>query len=169
MTWALLAMALAAPAPAPGASEVMAEIARRGPDAVRDQLYADEGQWAEVVRGVEAGVPEWLAVAEQLKGLHGGVSEELTVAVSRALARSPRTVLPILNVVFDADDVCSLNTLESSLGDEYQAALREVEARRRAVAAVGDPALAAARRECLAFLDELRREVVRNRADWFER
>jgi hypothetical protein len=68
---------------------------------------------------------------------------------------------------FDSDDVCSLNTIEDSLGSDFHAALRTVERRERAVASVADRALAARKRECLGFLRELKREVVRNRAEWF--
>jgi hypothetical protein len=45
--------------------------------------------------------------------------------------------------------------------------LRTVERRERAVAAVTDRSLTARRRDCLGFLRELRREVIRNRAEWF--
>jgi len=97
------------------------------------------------------------------------VAEELTRAVAQALEHAPHNVLAILDRAFDADDVCSLNTLEDSLGEDYQAALRTVERRTHAVAAVSDPHLAAKRKECLEFLGELRREVVRNRQEWFAR
>jgi hypothetical protein len=63
--------------------------------------------------------------------------------------------------------VCSLNTIEDSLGPEFDAALRTVERRERAVASVADRSVAARKRDCLGFLRELKREVIRNRAEWF--
>ena len=162
------------PAPARAVTPVAAEallrqVAASGAAKVRDELYADESRWQSVVSGVASGSPAWLTVAERLKPATGAVAEELTRAVAQALEHAPHNVLAILDQSFDADDVCSLNTLEDSLGEDYQAALRTVERRERAVAAVNDPRLSARRKECLDFLAELRREVVRNRREWFAR
>ncbi len=165
----VVALALAAPALGLRPADVLADIRRRGPDTVRAELYNDEGRWAQVVRGVESGATPWLDVAQRLKDIRSDASEELTVAVSRALRRAPGSVLAILDAGFDADDVCSLNTLEMTLGETYALALREVEARERAVASVKDPKLAARRDECLAFLRELKDALGSNRAEWFGR
>jgi hypothetical protein len=148
---------------------ILRQIAGSGPAKVRDELYADESRWQVVVNGVATGAPAWLMVADRLKPATGAVAEELTRAMAQALEHAPQNVLAILDQSFDADDVCSLNTLEDSLGDDYQAALRTVERRERAVAAVSDPRLSTRRKECLDFLAELRREVIRNRREWFAR
>jgi hypothetical protein len=186
-TWGLLAL-LAAPAAepaaprrkappgrpaAPSATEAQAildQIARRGARPVLDELYGREARWRPVIEGVRSGHPRWLEVAARFKPVamrNLSVSQELTVAVSRALETRPADALAVLDGAFDADDVCSLNTLEDSLGTDYDAALLAVERRERAVAAVADPALAARRDNCLAFLRELKGEVVRNRQAWF--
>jgi hypothetical protein len=97
-----------------------------------------------------------------------GPGQDLTEAVASALERAPTRVLAVLDgKSFDADDVCSLNTIEDSLGPEFDAALRTVERRERAVASVADRSVAARKRDCLGFLRELKREVIRNRAEWF--
>jgi hypothetical protein len=164
-----LALVLAAPALGLRPSDVLADIQRRGPDVVRAELYNDEARWRQVMRGVESGATPWLAVAQRLKDIRSDASEDLTIAVSRALRRAPASVLTILDAGFDADDVCSLNTLEMTLGDTYALALREVEARERAVAAVREPRLAARRGECLSFLAELKEALDTNREEWFGR
>jgi hypothetical protein len=166
------------PAPARGAAApsraqaqaILDDIARRGAKPVLDQLYAGEARWRPVIDGVASGQPGWLEVASAFKPAalrNLPVSQELTVAVARALERAPANVLVVLDHAFDTDDVCSLNTLEDSLGPDYQAALSAVERRERAVARVTDPALRERRDDCLDFLRELKGEVVRNRQAWF--
>jgi hypothetical protein len=159
----------AAPSSA-GAQVILDDIARRGPRPVLDELYAREARWRPVIEGVATGQPKWLEVAARFKPValrNLSVSQELTVAVSRALEREPAQVLAVLEGAFDTDDVCSLNTVEDSLGEEYDLALRTVERRERAVARVTAPALAKRRDDCLEFLRELKGEVVRNRQAWF--
>lgn len=160
-------------AAAPGSGQAQAildDIARRGARPVLDELNAREARWRPVLEGVATGQPKWLEVAARFKPValrNLSVSQELTVAVSRALERDPAQVLAVLEGAFDTDDVCSLNTVEDSLGEEYDLALRTVERRERAVARVTAPGLAQRRDDCLEFLRELKGEVVRNRQDWF--
>jgi hypothetical protein len=152
------------------AQAILAEIARRGARPVLEELYGREARWRPVIEGVRSGHPRWLEVAARFKPVamrNLSVSQELTVAVSRALEKEPAHALAVLDGAFDTDDVCSLNTLEDSLGTDYDVALSTVERRERAVARVTDPALAARRANCLAFLRELKGEVVRNRQAWF--
>ena len=162
-----------APAGAPSAAAAQAvldDIARRGAKTVLEEIYGHEAEWRPVIDGVSSGQAKWLQVASRFKAValrNLSVSQELTVAVSRALEHAPAQALAVLDVSFDADDVCSLATVEDSLGPDYDAALRSVERRERAVAKVTDPALAARRDDCLDFLRELKGEVVRNRQAWF--
>ena len=164
---ALLGMVLAqAAAPTPVA--LLQEIDRQGAQAVLLAVYDDDPRWQQVLDGIASGSRAWLRVAERFKRVAREQSEELTVAVSRALEKEPANALAILGDEFDADDVCSLNTLEESLGRNYALALGRVEKRERGVARVTDPALRPRRDECLGFLRELKREVVRNRDTWFQ-
>jgi hypothetical protein len=152
------------------AQSVLDDIQRRGVKAVLEQLYGREARWRPLIDGVSSGQPKWLEVAAELKPAtlrNLPAAQELTVAVSRALEKAPKTALGVLDGAFDTDDVCSLNTIEDSLGPDYQAALASVERRERAVARVTDPALAQTRDECLEFLAELKGEVIRNREEWF--
>lgn len=152
------------------AQSVLNDIQRRGARTVLEQLYGREAQWRPLIDGVSSGQPKWLEVAAVLKPAtlrNLSAAQELTVAVSRALEKAPRTALGVLDGAFDTDDVCSLNTIEDSLGADYQAALAAVERRERAVSRVSDPALAETRDECLEFLKELKGEVIRNREEWF--
>jgi hypothetical protein len=155
---------------AAAAQAILDDVGRRGARPVLDQLYGQEGRWRALLEGVASGEPRWLEVAAAFKPValrNLSVSQELTVAVSRALERAPAHVLAVLDGAFDTDDVCSLNTVEDSLGPDYQAAVGTVERRERALARVSDPALAARRDDCLDFLRELKGEVVRNRQAWF--
>jgi hypothetical protein len=152
------------------AQTVLDDIQRRGARTVLEQLYGREARWRPLIDGVSSGQRKWLEVAAELKPAtlrNLSAAQELTVAVSRALERAPQVALGVLDGAFDTDDVCSLNTIEDSLGTDYQAALAAVERRERAVARVSDPALAETRDECLEFLKELKGEVIRNRAEWF--
>ena len=172
---ALLLAVVAAPAPgaaaAPGSPEaLLEEIDRLGARAVVSELYEDDHRWDAIRAGVTSGSKAWLEVARRLKreAETSGAGQDLTEAVAAALERAPAHVLAVLDgKSFDADDVCSLNTIEDSLGSDYRAALRTVERRERAVASVTDTTVAARKRDCLGFLRELKREVVRNRATWF--
>jgi hypothetical protein len=179
----ILFMTLAAGAPAarrasagPGvpsaaaAQAMLDDIQRRGARTVLNEIYGRDPRWRPVIEGVVNGQPKWLEVASRFKAValrNLSVSQELTVAVSRALETAPAHALAVLDGAFDTDDVCSLTTVEDSLGTDYAAALRTVERRERAVARVGDPALAARRDDCLDFLRELKGEVMRNRQAWF--
>lgn len=152
---------------AAAAAALMERIEKEGAEAVLLDIYEDDAQWQQVLRGVASGSPAWLSVGERLKRVARAQAEELTVALARALEKEPANALALLGGAFDADDVCSLNTLEQSLGSDYSAALRAVERRERAVAAVTDPRLRQQRDDCLGFLRELKREVVRNKTTWF--
>jgi hypothetical protein len=177
---ALVLAVLAAPAgaqtsrgaPAPGSPEaLLAEIDRLGARAVVNELYEDDARWDAVRAGIASGAKAWLEVAARLKrqAETSGPGQDLTESVAAALERAPARVLAVLDgQSFDADDVCSLNTIEDSLGPEFGAALRTVERRERAVTSVAAAALAARKRDCLGFLRELKREVIRNRAEWFQ-
>jgi hypothetical protein len=157
-------------ASAAAAQSVLDDIARRGAKTVLEDIYGREPQWPSVIEGVAAGHPRWLEVASRFKAVslrNLSVSQELTVAVSRALEHAPAASLAVLDVSFDTDDVCSLATVEDSLGPDYAAAVRTVERRERAVARVTDPALASRRDDCLDFLRELKAEVIANRQAWF--
>jgi hypothetical protein len=162
----------ARPAPAAGSPEaLLAEIDRLGAHAVVNELYEDDTRWDAVKAGVASGSKAWLEVARRLKreAETSGPGQDLTESVAAALERAPARVLAVLDgESFDADDVCSLNTIEDSLGSEFGAALRTVERRERAVASVAAAAFAARKRDCLGFLRELKREVIRNRAEWFQ-
>jgi hypothetical protein len=147
--------------------ELLQEVDRKGAQAVLLQVYEDDARWQQVLDGIASGSRAWLRVAERFKKVSRQQSEELTVAVGRALETEPAHALAVLGDAFDADDVCSLNTLEQSLGPDYAAALRSVEKRERGVARVTLPALRQQREDCLGFLRELKREVVRNRTTWF--
>jgi hypothetical protein len=148
-------------------AELLQEIDRQGAQAVLLRIYDDDPRWQQVLDGIASGSRAWLRVAERFKRVAREQSEELTVAVGRALETEPAHALAVLGDAFDADDVCSLNTLEQSLGPDYAVALRSVERRERNVLRVTDPALRQQRDDCLGFLRELRREVVRNRKTWF--
>jgi hypothetical protein len=173
--WAVLTLAcalLGAPAPAAPrltAQGVLQHIQKDGAGRTLDRLYASEGSWSEVLRGVRTGSAGWVQVARALKAEGGPSAPELTAALAEALAAAPERVLAALGKEFDADDVCSLNTLEDTLGESYTAAVGKVKARRKAVSAVKREALGEQRDECLGFLEELEREVERNRAEWFPR
>ena len=169
-----LLLAVLAPggaAAAPGSPEaLLQEIDRLGARTVVTELYEDDRRWGAVRSGVSSGNRSWLEVARRLKreAETTGPGQDLTEAVASALERAPGRVLAVLDgQSFDADDVCSLNTIEDSLGPDFHAALRTVERRERAVASVADRAVAARKRDCLGFLRELKREVIRNRAQWF--
>jgi hypothetical protein len=156
---------------APGSPEaLLEEIDRLGARTVVSELYEDDRRWNAVRSGVASGARAWLEVARRLKreAETSGPGQDLTEAVAAALERAPGPVLAMLDgESFGADDVCSLNTIEDSLGRDFHAALRTVERRERAVASIAEPAVAARKRDCLGFLRELRREVIRNRASWF--
>jgi hypothetical protein len=171
---AVIAAALAAAGRARAAQDAMSvpvellqEIDRKGAQAVLLQVYEDDPRWQQVLDGIATGSRAWLRVAERFKRVAREQSEELTVAVGRALETEPAHALAVMGDAFDADDVCSLNTLEQSLGHDYAVALRSVEKRERGVLRVTDPALRQQRDDCLGFLRELKREVVRNRKTWF--
>ena len=164
---ALLGLVLAQEA-APVPVALLQEIDRQGARAVLLEVYEDDPRWQQVLDGIATGSRPWLRVAERFKRVAREQSEELTIAVGRALETQPANALAVLDDVFDADDVCSLNTLEQSLGPDYATALRSVEKRERGVARVTDPALRQRRDECLGFLRELKREVMRNRTTWFQ-
>ncbi len=150
---------------------ILKEAETRGGRAVLDELYASETRWRVVRRGLATGQAAWLDVARTLKeqGARGAASQEVTAAVADALAVAPVSVLRVLEPPLDADNVCSMNTIEDSLGPDYAAASAKVAARIRAVRSVKDPALQSRRDECLDFLNELSQALKDHRDAWFER
>jgi hypothetical protein len=111
-------------------------------------LFRDNKAWAKALDGIETGSSEWLVTARQLNAFaDGGAAEELSISLSVALTRAPAKVLEIVG-----HDNCG----NFEWARTRQEAVRFLDAQEKAVKASGAPRLAAARRACLAGIQNAR-------------
>jgi hypothetical protein len=135
--------------PRPTPAEVEASLARNGARATVSALF-DQRRWDYVSDRIGAGDGAWVALAPRLAaGADAGTAEDLPIALAFALPRNPAAVLAALGSgAFDIGEVCGAPFIEGTVSD-LPAYVRRA---RAAVRRVDAPALAAARRACLAAL-----------------
>lgn len=136
----------------PGAVE--RRIIDHGAKAVIDDLWK-AGGWDQVEKGIAAGIPAWIRLAPRLSdGTDAGTSEGLGQSLIVALPKAPAAVLAVLDVNSrfgprSPKTVCSASFYEGDPTNIPQYRARAIGALSR----VGDPALASAKRACLAHLE----------------
>jgi hypothetical protein len=89
-----------------------AEIQESGASTVLFKYY-DTSVWSDdIMPGIESATTEWLAIAEQLRAVSdAGASEDLGLALYRALAVNPLRVLPLLTSIYGGtvQDRCTIS------------------------------------------------------------
>jgi hypothetical protein len=132
-------------------SQIVSEIARRGPRTVVEELYEHRSDWDYVLSKVKGGEEAWLRVAVALHpGTDAGSSSMLREAVGLALLTAPEFVLRLAIPAFSLSDVCGGRPDPLPT---YSAAVAELERQIVSVAAVDSGAVAKTRDRCL---DELK-------------
>lgn len=123
--------------------------AKGGQEAVR-LLFEDDNAWDSLLKGVASGRREWLLVAQELSPFTDAhASETLGMAVEEALVEAPSLTLEIFG-----SGACTGVGFADQEAESLQQVLREISKRRKALASVSQPRLAAAKKECLALLQE---------------
>jgi hypothetical protein len=129
-------------------ASLIAEIAKHGASPVVAELN-EKRSWIQVVDAIAKGERDWLIVALALsKGADGGASDDLRLAVSRALIPSAADVLDLFMGQIAAPRICWA-TAEFGGHATLESALRELRAKIASLEAVRDPRLAAYKAECL--------------------
>lgn len=149
--WLVIAV-LTAPcfAQHPTAKSILDRIHKEGAKEVVKQLNTpDDKQWNWVVNRIDLGSAEWLDVADKLRsGTDAGATEDLEMAVSRALVHNPNHVLKMTGGVWKLERVCG----------DYEIEEPEAKARKRkadvklAMGRVVAPALQDKKKACLTAI-----------------
>ena len=140
----------AAPALTPKTVRLL--ITAQGPKAAVDHL--SEGAWNRVENYISAGLSAWIALVPMLSdGADAGDAEGLSQSLIYALPKVPSAVLAVIDlsgrsVPREVDAVCSASFDEGDATDVPRYRARAI----AAVAHVGGPRLAEARKACLAQL-----------------
>jgi hypothetical protein len=152
----LLALVTLGAGPVPwadGPTTLLAEIKARGASAVARELY-DSESWEPVMKHVASGEREWLLAALALhEGTDGASSEELGLAVSRALIPNGRNVFEVYMDQWPAKAIC-WGAAEAGGNETIEKALGELHAKIAGVKKVSEPRLAKYKAECLKLLRE---------------
>jgi hypothetical protein len=139
--------ARAARPPSPEALALAARIRAEGAEAVFEDLIGppDYDSFNAVTDGVATGAPEWLALVPALEPYTDGeYAEGIQQALMQALSLNTAGVLALMPENGSYYFVCGNAPAEA----------------RARVEAITDPALAAARTECLAYIDGTAPEMV---------
>jgi hypothetical protein len=158
---ALLASADDLPLYAERPASIIGEIAKRGASPVVQELNQKPAweSWARVVDAIAKGERDWLMAAMALlKGADGGASDDLRLAVSRAVVPSAADVLDIFMGQVSAPRICWA-TAEFGGHDTLESALGELRAKIASVESVSNPRLAGYQAECLNNLRSGEREL----------
>jgi len=135
------------------------QIDQRGPSQVVRELFDSDEEWANILRNVARGEPEWLELAARLhEGSDAHSSEELVEAVRSALTESPEHVLELSRKSFPLTEVCckpafdvDAGRLDQEIADLY----RQI----RALDRVNRADLAGAREKCKELIRQSIREI----------
>ena len=125
--------------------EISARIQRDGGRKVLWDLWAHEEEFEEILSRIETGSGAWLEVARELRPFSdAGASEEIDIAVGRALPKAPERVLHMIGHGFDLEFVCTspFNEPEPGVAEAYEHRTLS------ALAAVNNPDLKALASEC---------------------
>lgn len=149
-----LTAAVATAAPTITPQIVRRSIQEHGARQTIDDLQK-RGQWDAVTGSMDAGKPEWIALAPLLaKGSDAGSAEDLGLSLAFALPKSPQAVLAVLDVrnghILGADRVCGRPFIEDTEPKGYK---------HRATAALGNVRAAnllARKQSCLKALSSTR-------------
>lgn len=143
-------------------TEVMDRIAETGPDETLNQLYRDEGEWADLLRRISTGLRPWLEIANKLRAFSdAGITNELGLAVAEGLEHRPGNVLRIAVPSFEIGIVCGAPDVDDPRYDSYGRSIHAIEKRERKVRAIEDPRLKQRQTECLAKLRKARVDIAR--------
>ena len=126
--------------------DIIARVQRDGGKTVLEELWNHEAEFEAALRGIESANRRWLEVARLLRPFSdAGSSEEIDMAVGRALPKDPeRVLLMIGHDGFQLEFVCT------SPFDEPRPGVAEAYERRTlsALAHVNDPDLKVLATEC---------------------
>ncbi|RDI97497.1 hypothetical protein DVT68_17310 [Dyella solisilvae] len=134
------------------AKDVADAVDRRGARAFLMSLSAEDTEF--LYERIGLGGPDWVALAPRLApGADGADAEGLSIELAHALPRNAAAVLKVLDPI-EGDDrilatsrVCSIPFIEG-VPHNYKIMAR------RALSQVRDPTLQAAKRRCLAVLNQ---------------
>jgi hypothetical protein len=151
--FALATLAHAAPLPMQ-AAPLRAEVKAKGAKAVVQRLLRSN-QFDTMLRRIETGRADWLALAGDLRAekdaTDASATSGLNDAVARALPISPAGVLELVAKGFAVEDLCTLPYIEPTPAVEKRYFARA----KAAVKRVKMDALAQAATQCLARLEEV--------------
>ena len=128
------------------ASDMIARINRDGGKQVLADLWEHEPEFDAVISGIESANRDWLQVAALLKPFSdAGSSEQIDMAVGRALPKDPQRVLHLIgHNGFQLDFVCT-----SPFDEPAPGVAKEYERRAlAALATLNDPDLKSVAAEC---------------------
>ena len=132
---------------------LLAEIGARGAAPVVHELY-DSESWSPLMEHIASGNRDWLLAAVALhQGTDGASSEELGLAVSRALIPNARDVFDVFLDQWPAKAIC-YGTAEAGGHETLDSALAELHAKIASVKKVNEARLAKSKAECLKLLRE---------------
>jgi hypothetical protein len=156
--WPLAASAASYSGASVQAADLMTDVRARGANAVVTMLWADNKQWAEVMKNIGQGKAEWLKVAVALRpGTDAGATETLDEAVFIALKPAPAAVLFLMvDHRFDPKFVCSSNIATDFTDTESRRFIRD---RIKILTSLSDPNLEAIRDQCVAGLRAALKDV----------
>ena len=144
------------------AETVSARIAGEGAKSTLTRLYANEGSWAALLRGIASGTSSWLAVARDLRPVSdAGASEQLDLVVGEALEHRPTNVLRLAIPPFVLEAVCGGPDTDDARYDGVKRAMRAVELRERKLREIHDHDLEMLRDRCILELEKSKAGIAR--------
>jgi len=144
------------------ADAIIKEIEARGAEIVAFEITQNPSEWREILESVARGGDDWLDAALALNpGTSGNATDELTVAVRRALVQAPGRVLSRARAGYCIRCLCDVPDTRDARYATFLLAEAERVRRIAAVKTVEDGALSGARDACLAEFERGRDKLKR--------
>ena len=141
---------------------MIAEIARRGADAVVREIYNDFNTWNSLLRNIATGDELWLEVAVALQpGAQGGAYDMLRATLGEALENSPESVLRVTGHKYGTAFICGAPDIDDTRYGTYELALKAIKIRQERVRTIKNPELSELSEDCMISLELSKDHIAR--------
>lgn len=141
---------------------MIAEINRKGADAVVREIYNDFNTWYSLLRNIATGEKLWLEVAVALQpGAQGGAYDMLRATLGEALENNPENVLRITGYKYGTAFICGAPDIDDTRFGTYELALNAIKIRQEKVRTIKNPKLNELGEDCIKSLELSKGHIAR--------
>lgn len=135
-------------------------VALFGAKGTLQMIYDDQAQWTALLSGIATGTTSWLRVANRLYAVSdAGSTEQLGLAVGKALEHRPSAVLKLAVPTFTVETVCGGPDVDDARYNSYEHSIAAIDQREAKLRFVTDPSLTSVRDSCISVLEQAKADI----------